>query len=185
MDIAGDDAGVWMTYDQLAAARDIQRDGARRLAQRHRWRRHAGNDGLARVLVPNEWASASRDIARDVTRDKEDAATKQSRAVTPDVAEVVTALQGAVDTLRQRAEQAEEDASEAHKRADVAVALADRTQTQLADATTDVGKLRDRLEAAQAYLRAAQATAEELRQAEAARKARGRLRRAWDGWWGR
>ena len=65
MDIATDDTGVWMTYGELAVARDIQRDAARRLAQRHRWRRHTGNDGLARVLVPREWLSAT--AARPVT----------------------------------------------------------------------------------------------------------------------
>src|SRR4051794_1650567 len=44
--------GRWLTYDELAAVRGIKRIGAVRLAQRMKWRRTAGNDGKARVLVP-------------------------------------------------------------------------------------------------------------------------------------
>src|SRR5689334_301902 len=79
VDIATDDAGVWMTYEALAEARDIKRDAARRLAQRHRWRRHTGNDGFARILVPPEWASIARDIAPDK-------GVQPPEAVAPDVA---------------------------------------------------------------------------------------------------
>jgi hypothetical protein len=52
-----DDAGTtgrWMTYDELAEMRGIKRIGAVRLVQRYKWRRQAGNDGRARVLVPHE-----------------------------------------------------------------------------------------------------------------------------------
>jgi hypothetical protein len=58
-----DDAGTgrWVTYDELAQARGMQRSGAVRLVQRKKWRRQAGNDGLARVLVPpDELHPASR-----------------------------------------------------------------------------------------------------------------------------
>ena len=41
------------------------------------------------------------------------------------------------------------------------------------------------LRPANARVEAAEDAAEELRVADAARKARGRLRRAWDGWRGR
>ena len=156
MDSAGDDAGVWMTYDELAVARDIKRDGARRLAQRHRWRRHAGNDGLARVLVPREWLpggeQAPRDSPRDVARDK---ATSPG-AVTSDITGVVTALQGAIDTLRQ--------------------------QLARADARSD--ELQAERDQARQQAQQAQEAAEALRRGEADRKARGlvaRLRGAWRG----
>jgi hypothetical protein len=49
----------------------------------------------------------------------------------------------------------------------------------------EVGALREQLGAAEKARAEAQGTAESLRQADAARKARGRLRRAWDGWKGR
>lgn len=125
MDNAGDNAGVWLSYSQLAEARAIKRDGARRLAQRHRWRRHVGNDGEARVLVPPEWLPKPGDNRRDSLRDKPPPG--------PDMAGVVTALQGAVDTLRQQLGRAEarsdaaeraareaREAAEALRRADAA-----------------------------------------------------------------
>lgn len=51
---AGNDAGTsrWVSYDELAKVRGIERIGAVRLVQRKRWRRQKGNDGHARVLVP-------------------------------------------------------------------------------------------------------------------------------------
>jgi hypothetical protein len=230
MDITGDDAGVWMSYDELAKARDIQRDGARRLAQRHRWRRHAGNDGRARVLVPHEWLAegdkAPRDKPHDIARDK----SESPAPVTPDITGVVT-------ELRRRAEAAEKDRKDAidlaqqtvtlltserqrmdalrdrldHAERELAVAQHDAQAAQQAAATRDQAEKRageaqqraDRAEARTDELRekldkllhdqkAADAIAvealmksEEQRQAEDARKARGRLRRAWDGWRGR
>lgn len=69
-DNAGDDTsdGQWVTYGELAKARNIERRAAVRLAQRRRWRRQAGNDGLARVLVPPDWLKPV-DRARDVAAD--------------------------------------------------------------------------------------------------------------------
>jgi hypothetical protein len=156
MDISGDDAGVWMSYEQLADARHIQRGAARRLAQRHRWRRHTGNDGLARVLVPAEWLplgdQTPRDIPRDVTRDK----PAVPDPVAPDVSGVVTALHGAIDTLR--------------------------GQLVRADARAD--ELRAERDQARAEATEARQAADTLRKAEAERQARGllaRLRQAWRG----
>src|SRR3954452_22748705 len=83
------------------------------------------------------------------------------------------ALQGAVDALRQRAERAENEVGEAHMRADVAVALADRTLVQLAEASTEIEKLRDRLDASEGRPGVAEEAATELRQADAARRGQG------------
>jgi hypothetical protein len=98
---------------------------------------------------------------------------------------------GMIATLMARADRADERADEATKRADLAVALADRTLAQLAEATTEVGKLRDRLDAVQAEARGAKQHAREaedalhtMRRADEERKARGRwarLRAAWRG----
>jgi hypothetical protein len=41
-----------MTYAELAAVRGISPASAKRLAQRHRWGRQVGNDGVTRVTVP-------------------------------------------------------------------------------------------------------------------------------------
>jgi hypothetical protein len=208
MDIAGDDTGIWLTYEALAVARDIQRDAARRLAQRHRWRRQTGNDGLARVLVPPEWVSTSRDIAGDDLG----LATAQPDVVAPDVAGVVTALQGAIDTLRQqlvRADarsdefqmernQALAKAEEAREEAGAERSRADRAEQTVAAERRRAEVLRERLEATEAQARSAEQAADqarqhvreaedaiaELRRADEARKARGRwtrLRAAWRG----
>ena len=70
-------------------------------------------------------------------------------------------------------------------RADQERSRADRAEKSLEYERSRADALRDRLEAAKAELQQAQQTAEALRQADAERKAMGRLRRAWDGWKGR
>ena len=57
--------------------------------------------------------------------------------------------------------------------------------TQLAQAESDSAEQRIAAEQARAQAHAAQDRTEEMTRAEEARKARGRLRRAWDGWRGR
>lgn len=54
--VGGTDDGIgrWLTYDELAQMRGIQRIGAVRLAKRQGWRRQPGNDGKARVMVPTD-----------------------------------------------------------------------------------------------------------------------------------
>ncbi len=44
----------WLTYDEIAAEMSIERESARQLAIRKRWARQRGNDGKARVGVPEE-----------------------------------------------------------------------------------------------------------------------------------
>ena len=72
---------------------------------------------------------------------------------------------------RQRADRFSEQVEAGHREVDAARAEAETLRTDLAVARQDA--------------QAVQEWAAELRQAEAARKARGRLRRAWDGWRGR
>ena len=58
-DAADTGDGQWLTYGQLAEARQIGRRAAVRLAQRHRLRRQPGNDGTVRVWVPADMAASS------------------------------------------------------------------------------------------------------------------------------
>src|SRR5262249_46803243 len=51
--------GTWMTYGQLADARQIGNRAAVRLAQRHHLRRQPGNDGSVRIWVPADMATSS------------------------------------------------------------------------------------------------------------------------------
>jgi hypothetical protein len=175
---AGDIPGdvTWMSYAELGRSRGISAASAKRLSNRRRWAKRAGNDGTTRVAVPAEEAVPRETDTGDIPGD-------MSRLLV-----------------------------EANRRADVAVALADRTLTQLAEAHTEVGRLRDRLEtterrATDAEQQAAQLrdaatradhdrsaavasadeavrAAEELRQAEERRRGQGRwgrLRAAWRG----
>ncbi len=47
-------AGEWFTYGELAARLGTSTGAARVRAQRRRWKRQVGNDGLARVFVPED-----------------------------------------------------------------------------------------------------------------------------------
>ena len=223
-DVATADAGgSWMTYDYLAAARQITRRAAIRLAQRHRLRRQPGNDGHARVFVPADMATSSPHRpfppVTDVATDPNDT---PPTVATPFHDQALAALEDALRASDARA-------VEAGSQAEAALALADRLGAQLADAGERANALQaaiDELRASQTLIaethardlaeaiRQAQEAAEEmihqrverlehdratavaiadeavrnaeqLEQAEAARKARGRLRRAWDGWRGR
>src|SRR4051812_26861559 len=44
----------WLTYEEMAAELGIERESARQLAKRKRWPRRPGNDGRARIGVPEE-----------------------------------------------------------------------------------------------------------------------------------
>jgi hypothetical protein len=48
------DAVRWLTYDEIASELNIERESARQLAIRKRWARQRGNDGKARVGVPED-----------------------------------------------------------------------------------------------------------------------------------
>ena len=56
-DDAASDAeiGTWMTYDELAAARGIDRISAVKLALRNAWRKQRDKYRVARVHGPSEW----------------------------------------------------------------------------------------------------------------------------------
>jgi hypothetical protein len=208
-----DDAGTdgrWLTYDELAALRGIRRIGAVRLVQRYKWRRQAGNDGKARILVPRDALTApARAVVTGISAWQHDTGNDARRLLPAALA----ALEGALM-------QARETAAEADGRAQAALVLADRLGAQLADAGTRADEANKRADAAEARSEAnvqradraearaeqaegecdriagelsaaveqrtaAQAEARLLREAENARQQLGRWRRAWRGWRGR
>jgi hypothetical protein len=121
----GDDEFVrWLTYAQLAESRGISKASATRMAFRYKWRRQVGNDHVTRVAVPVGQDKPPevpvRVAKQDDTRD----------GATPGAMD----WQDAVSSLTEARNQAEERADEAKKRSDVAIALADRTLVQLAEA---------------------------------------------------
>jgi hypothetical protein len=150
----------WMSYTELGRLRGTSAATARRMANRKRWKKLPGNDGTIRVAVPAGLA-VSRETSRETSRDL--------------LPQALAALEAALVAANIRADRAEThaDAQRAtidELRAGQALML-DVHARELAVARHDA--------------LAAQQAAAELRQAEAARKARGRLRRAWDGWRGR
>ena len=59
----------WLSYDDMAAALGITPDSARRLATRPKWPRRMGNDGRARVAVPEDRLQQAHDVGADVGTD--------------------------------------------------------------------------------------------------------------------
>jgi hypothetical protein len=122
-----------------------------------RWQRHSGNDRArtVRVLVPDGWLAP----ANDRPPDRPDAP-----AMSGEFARLLTEANARADA--------------ANRRADAVLAVAEEAGQRARD-------LSARLDRAEVAAWEAQKALTEARKADEARKARGRLRRAWDGWRGR
>lgn len=193
-----DEAGRWMTYGQLAAARKISRASAERLARRMKWSRLGGNDGFARVLVPLAFIEPAGDKAKDsphegqgdAPRDSDASVAFQSAliAVREAHAGEVAALTGRVNVAESFAAELRVQLDEVRGKlvdAEAAVrSMAERASHEVGRAAEAEADLRRELEAVQMTLGEAEADGAELRQAEAARVGQGRwarLRAAWRG----
>ena len=126
--LESDEAGRWMTYGQLAAARRINRASAERLARREKWRRQKGNDGFARVLVPLTFIEPAGDKTRD------NPPHEQGEA--PPGTDAIAALQAAVTMLG-------EQLAHERTRADTAQAHLDGLRSKLADAQAELAAAMD------------------------------------------
>ena len=204
-----DDAGTggrWMTYDELAAMRGIKRIGAVRLVQRYKWRRQAGNDGRARVLVPHDALQPVRGT---------DAGTNAPIHVTPTSAgsaagndagtmlegalaaleDAVAALREQLDVANARAERAESAITTERAKSDALRQQLVRADARSDELRTEAAALHERVEALQAgqdmmldmharalaeaqeQLERVREAAEGLREREQERRARGLLAR--------
>jgi hypothetical protein len=201
------DAGRWMSYTELADSRGISKKAAQRLTLRHRWRRQPANDGGVLVWVPEGAASPGRQTGRqseaqadrqeggsdgpDVTLLLEDANKRADTALAladrtlAQLSEATERIQRAED----RADAAHQRAHQAEARAEAATRAVERARVEAQEAQSEAEALlaahAANLAAAREAARTAQELAEALASAEETRKARGRLRRAWDGWRGR
>jgi hypothetical protein len=97
---------VWLTYQELADKLGVTVEGARRRVQRGRWARQTGNDGRARVRVPEDVALERRpnvtpDVAPNVTPNVPPnvAANSAGGKSAPD-GHLIAALEGHVETLK-------------------------------------------------------------------------------------
>jgi hypothetical protein len=153
----GDEEAIrWLSYSQIAELRGISRTSAERLVRRAKWRRQVDNQGVTKAAVPLAYAEPIRTSPPD--------------------------------------RQAESQAESPPDRALFEVALAairEAKDGEIAALTGQVDVLRQQLVRADAradgfQVKAEQALqmAEELRQADAARRGQGRwarLRAAWKG----
>jgi hypothetical protein len=166
----------WLTYSEIGARLGLNAEAARTRARRAGWRTQPGNDGRTRVLVPD------RALQHPVDKPGQDRANETDRLT--GLVELLTAAEVRVSRLEQQLEaervRVDEARTEAgHLRAELMVAQAD-----LSDRTVQVDEARSERDQARADAQAARDEAEQLRQADAARRARGRwarLRAAWRG----
>ena len=86
-------SGEWLTYRELAGRLGVSVEAARRRALRARWVRQSGNDGKARVHLPEDHEIDRRpDGAPDVRPDA--SVTNDSHAA------LVSSLESHINTLR-------------------------------------------------------------------------------------
>ena len=211
MDVRADDGddGQWLTHAELATVRGISTASAIKLALRHHWRKQKDNRGTLRCLVPPEWSIPKRDKGVD---DRADLGADARADISGIVSAFEAAIGSLTARAESRADAAERGRDAERARADRldqaltgerarADALRDRIeamqvdaaslQAQLATAeaegnslTVETAELTAQVKAAKAEAREAQEAAEELRQADAARRARGVLARLRAGWRG-
>jgi hypothetical protein len=105
-----DGSTKWMSYDELAAAMGINRESARQLAIRKRWGRRKGNDGKARVGVPED---ALRPDTGSITRPATGPSTSPAPSEsTSDDTSPIRVLTRHIERLEQELVTAKEKAAE-------------------------------------------------------------------------
>jgi hypothetical protein len=166
--------GVWLTKAQLAAVRRISVASADRLIRRQGWRKHPGNDGRARVLVPADWAATRLPSPTDAPHanptDDQPAHPAASAADPTDMSRAISAFEAVVSTLSEqlaaaisRADRAEADRRQVETDRGTAIALADQTVALLKDAMDRAGQAEGRAHEAEQARDRANAIADELR----------------------
>lgn len=110
---------ILLTYVELAQRLAIKPASAKRLAQRRKWKRVVGNDGIARVHVP--LSSVPSDVPDDVA---DDVIPDVSSPVTPNLSSRVAYLDGVIEGLRGQLEAEQQKAEAEQRRADAAEARA-------------------------------------------------------------
>jgi hypothetical protein len=91
-----------MTYDELAIALGKTPDAARQLVKRKRWKRTIGNDGKARITVPDDELEPDTSPPR-IPNDRPDAVTILTSHIERLEAELTT-VRAERDLLRERAD---------------------------------------------------------------------------------
>ena len=163
--------GKWTTHSELAeACGSSEASAVRAVRRRKNWRRQIDNPNHARILVP--FADIWPDILEDIRPDK------------ADISRIVTAFDSAISALRERAEAAERRADQAEARTEAECGRAEALQVRVEYLTDQFQAMERTAEQARTLAQEAVQRAEAIKQADAARRARGylaRLRAAWRG----
>jgi hypothetical protein len=129
------------------------------------------------------------EMGREVERRRADDLRAQIDVLNAEMAVMRAAADRALTEERLRADRLSEQVDAGHRDRDAARAEAEALRTTIDELKAGQALMTDmharEVAAAQDRLERVRDAAEVLRQAEAARKARGRLRRVWDGWRGR
>jgi hypothetical protein len=163
----------WLTYRDIGARLGLNVEAVRTRVRRAGWRTQPGNDGRTRVLVPVE-------VFVEPVRPDEDRVNDQADR-TGDLTGLVallTASEARVSRLEKQLEAERDRVNEARSEAV-------RLRGEIADLTAQTDRARQASTEAEQAARIATDALNVARRAEEARKGRGRLRRAWDGWRGR
>ena len=120
---------IWLTYQELAARLGMDPQSARRHAVRSRWREVAGDDGRARVAVPETVLAAADEVAAAV--------------VTP----TVPAAEGPGTHFLSQVEVLQAEVAEQRERAARAEGLAQARQERIAAVEAERDTARAELEA--------------------------------------
>jgi len=195
----------WLTWQQAGERFGLSPDAVRMRARRLGWRTQPNNEGRTLVLVPADAEVRPRERAPEHMGTH---SAERSGEQSIEIMRLVTLLEAADGRAKRaetRVEQAEQRADRAEKRADAAdtdrrsaMARADRAEQAVTGERSRADALRDQLEATQNDLQQARDAAEQsrqrareaedglqaLRQADEARRARGRWTRLMAAWLG-
>jgi chromosome segregation ATPase len=137
-------AGEWCTYEQAGERLRVSPAAVRARALRGGWRRTAGNDGKARVLLTQEVVRAAAEQPRDQPRKAP-------------IAELAIALRAHVETLKGDVARLEGELAHAQANADHATA---ELKTDIERLTAELAAERTARQADQEQLAAARAAAD-------------------------
>ena len=137
--------GRWLTYDELAELRGIDRASARRLTTRLKWPRRPGNDGTVRILVPLRHLRPPRRSADRPAGiapfEAALAALREAHASeTATLRDTVEGLRGTIARAEHRAQYAEAKATEAEVKTQAA--RAGEAEDAAEALRTSIGELR-------------------------------------------
>lgn len=167
-----DTATRWLSYDEIASLRGIDRESAVRWARRKRWPRRDANDGTVRLAVPQDVLQDTSNRGRKPRDVPGDIPADISEDVPEDSPGTISALEDHVRTLREELAAARQAAAEVP----VLAERAGRAEAEAAALRDAMAREVRRLEQAEEVLKATQT------QRDAAQAARDATQAELAGW---